>query len=134
MKIKKLLSVGIAVTILLTLFPTAVMADGAQPPIQPRVPLDCGVSADSPVRQGTKVTGVGTISCLTNHSSLRAVVGLRDSAGRYISKEKKCYNISFCATYVSLSYSSGRTWKTDFSGYMGTTWQAYTYSNWVSIP
>ena len=118
------------VVIVLSLFPSVVLADTG-----PLPPVDCGVWAYNPVRSGSNVNGKAEVSCLTNHQSLRVVAGLRDWTGRYISKAKTCYNINYCSTSATLSYSPGRQWQTDVSGYVSDiSWQAYYATNWISIP
>jgi hypothetical protein len=134
MNTKKFVVTVMVVVILLASFTTSALADDPKPPIQPLVPLDCGVWAYDPVRSGASVNGTGEISCLTAHASLKVVVGLKDWTNRYTSKVKTCYNKNYCSTTATLSYSSGRQWLTDVSGYMGTYWQAYDTSNWVAIP
>ncbi|HOJ01276.1 MAG TPA: hypothetical protein PLL88_06610 [Anaerolineaceae bacterium] len=115
--------------------PIPVKADSSIPADnEPKVPLDCGVWAYDPVRSGSYVNGTGEISCATVHSSLKVVVGLKDWTNRYTSTTKTCYSTSYCSTTASLSYSPGRQWITDVSGYMGSYWQAYDVSSWVSIP
>ena len=113
---------------------TPVQADSLTPIDEPKVPLDCGVWAYNPVRSGSYVNGTGIISCDTVHASLKVVVGLKDWTNRYTSTTKTCYNTSSCSATATLSYSPGRQWITDVSGYMGTYWQAYDTSDWVSIP
>lgn len=97
-------------------------------------PLDCGVWVNNPVRSGSYVNTTGEISCASSHPTLRVVVGLRDWTDRYDSISKTCYGASSCSTTMSLSYSPGRQWKADISGYMGSGWQAYDFTDWISIP
>jgi hypothetical protein len=134
MNIKRFVVIVLTVVIFLGSYTTPVMADEPQPTDQPKIPLDCGVWAYDPVRSGSNVNGTGEISCSTAHSSLKVVAGLRDWTDRYTSKVKTCYNTDYCSVTATLSYSPGRQWITDVSGYMGTYWQAYDTSNWGSIP
>lgn len=137
---QKYLSDNLEVTatafLLLILLTSIASADtGPQPPVNPDAPLDCGVWAYNPVRFGSNVNGQGEVSCLTNHSSLRVTAGLRDWTGRYTSKVKTCYNTSYCSVTATLSYSPGRQWQTDVSGYVSDiSWQAYYATNWIAIP
>lgn len=122
--------------ILLSPTSSRVLADTrSQPLFEPDVPSDCGVWAYNPVRSGSNVNGKAEVACDTNHSSLRVVAGLRDWTNRYTSKTKTCYNTDYCTTTATLSYSPGRQWKTDVSGYVSDIpWQAYYATNWISIP
>src|SRR5215211_6868596 len=83
--VKQNLLIFAIVVIVLSLFPSVVLADTG-----PLPPVDCGVWAYNPVRSGSNVNGKAEVSCLTNHQSLRVVAGLRDWTGRYISKTKTC--------------------------------------------
>jgi len=134
--LRKSLLLGTIIVVFLSLLPTVALAEaGPQPPIDPDLPLDCGVWAWDPVKSGTNVNGKGEVSCATNHSSLRVVSGLRDWTGRYTSKTKTCYGANYCTVTATLSYSSGRQWQTDVSGYVSDiSWQAYYATNWKSIP
>lgn len=132
---KSLLPFLIIVAFLSLSTTSALANEGPQPPLEPDAPLDCGVWALNPVKEGTIVKGEGEVSCATNHASLRVVAGLRDWTGRYSSKTKTCYNASYCTVTATLSYSSGRQWQTDVSGYVSDiSWQAYYATNWISIP
>ncbi|MGV8026227.1 MAG: hypothetical protein AB2L18_06710 [Anaerolineaceae bacterium] len=134
MKIKKYILIMFFSLILIGSSSIPVKADSLTPTDEPKIPLDCGVWAYDPVRSGSYVNGTGEISCSTVHSSLKVVVGLKDWTNRYTSTTKTCYNTSYCSTTATLSYSPGRQWITDVSGYMGTYWQAYDVSSWISIP
>jgi hypothetical protein len=92
--------------------------------ITPDEALDCGVWAYTPYQTGTSVVGLAEVSCASKHSSIRVVAGLRDSAGRYNSTSKTCYNTSTCQVSTTLSYIGPRTWQTDVSGYV-SSWNAY---------
>jgi hypothetical protein len=134
--LRKPLLLATIIIVFLSLLPTVVLADaGPQPPIDPDLPLDCGVWAELPKKSGANVEGKGEVSCATNHSSLRVVAGLRDWTGRYTSKTKTCYGTNYCNVTATLSYFSGRQWQTDVSGYVSDiSWQAYYATNWISIP
>lgn len=135
--LRKPLLLATTLIILISLLPTAVLADaGPQPPIDPDLPLDCGVWAYNPVKSGSNVNGKGEVSCTTNHLSLRVVAGLRDRTGsRYISKTKTCYGTNYCTVTATLSYFPGREWQTDVSGYVSDiSWQAYYVTNYIFIP
>lgn len=134
--LRKSLLLATIIVVFLSPLPTGVLADaGPQPPIDPDLPLDCGVWAELPKKSGSNVNGKGEVSCATNHSSLRVVAGLRDSMNRYISKTKTCYGANYCTVTATLSYVSGRQWQTDVSGYVSDiSWQAYYATNWISNP
>ena len=135
--LRKTLLITIIAIVLISLFPTSVLAEtGPRPPITPDEPTDCGVWAYNPVRSGSSVNGKGEISCATNHPSLKVGVQVCDWTGRCTSPAvtKTCSNTNYCSATASLSYSSARQWKTAVSGYQGTAWQAYYETSWVSIP
>ena len=128
--------VGIAITFLaFVIFTSNVLALSENPPVQPLVLLDCGVIAVKPAKSGSYVVANGSITCASSHPSLKVVTGIKDVTGnRYTSVVKTCYNIAQCSVSAKLSYYSNRYWYTDVSGYQGTDWNAYTYSNTVLIP
>jgi len=137
MNVKKAACSVILVVCILSLLTVPVFAKASLsvvPTVIPYVAIDCGVTAYDPVRSGSYVKGMGEISCYTSHSSLKVVAGIKDWTNRYTSITKTCYSASACSITAQLSHSSGRQWITDVSGYMGTSWQAYDTSNWVSIP
>jgi len=133
--LRKVVFIVTITVLLLSLFPSGVLAGSEYQPPNPNVPVDCGVWADNPKKSGTSVNGKAEVSCASNHSSLKVVAGLRDWTGRYTTKTKTCYNTYYCTTTAILSYSPGRQWQTDVSGYVtDIPWQAYYATNWISIP
>lgn len=134
-KLHKIIPIVLIVTAIFSSTPSNVLADSGLQPPSPNVPIDCGVWAYNPSRSGSNVNGKGEVSCSSNHASLKVTAGLRDWTGRYTTKTKTCYNAIDCNITATLSYSSGRQWQTDVSGYVNDIpWQAYYATNWVSIP
>ncbi len=132
--LRKNLLITTIIVLLLSLLPTSVFAK-TNDTTTPYAPRDCGVWAYDPAKSGSNVNGKAEVSCASNHASLRVVAGLRDSAGRYISKSKTCYNTNYCSITATLTYVANRDWQTDVSGYVtDISWSAYYATSWKHIP
>ena len=67
--LRKVVFIVTITVLLLSLFPSGVLAGSEYQPPNPNVPVDCGVWADNPKKSGTSVNGKAEALCIKSFIS-----------------------------------------------------------------